>query len=137
MSASPHRRPTGRRRLALAGAATLVAAGLGAVPLVVKADAVAPADLAHDVLPARDGWAASGSGTTGGRAADAAHVFTVSTRAELARALAAGPAGPACWPGSSAAWPVPAPPADRGTASAPAPCPGRGSSSRPWPPPEP
>ncbi|MFJ3725742.1 pectinesterase family protein [Streptomyces sp. NPDC090045] len=63
------------------------------MPLVVKADAVAPADLAHDVLPARDGWAASGSGTTGGRAADAAHVFTVSTRAELARALAAGPAG--------------------------------------------
>lgn len=57
MSAAPHRRPTGRRRLALAGAATLVAAGLGAVPLVVKADAVAPADLAHDVLPARDGWA--------------------------------------------------------------------------------
>ncbi|WP_405791408.1 pectinesterase family protein [Streptomyces sp. NBC_00029] len=93
MSAAPHRRPTGRRRLALAGAGTLVAAGLGAVPLVVKADAVAPADLAHGVLPARDGWAASGSGTTGGSAADAAQVFTVSTRAELARALAAGPAG--------------------------------------------
>ncbi|WP_405436506.1 pectinesterase family protein [Streptomyces avidinii] len=92
MSASPHRRPTGRRRLALVGAAALVAAGLGAVPLVVKADAVAPADLAHGVLPARDGWAASGSGTTGGRAAAAARVFTVSTRAELARALAAGPA---------------------------------------------
>ncbi|MFJ7269657.1 pectinesterase family protein [Streptomyces sp. NPDC099050] len=92
MSASPHRRPAGRRRLALAGAATLVAAGLGAVPLVVKAGAVAPADLAHGVLPARDGWAASGSGTTGGRAAAAARVFTVSTRAELARALAAGPA---------------------------------------------
>nr|WP_323183574.1 pectinesterase family protein [Streptomyces virginiae] len=93
MSASPHRRPTGRRRLALAGAATLVAAGLGAVPLVVRADAVAPADLAHGVLPARDGWAASGSGTIGGRAADTAHVFTVSTRAELVRALSAGPAG--------------------------------------------
>ncbi|MFD9008184.1 polysaccharide lyase family 1 protein, partial [Streptomyces sp. NPDC059552] len=92
MSASPHRRPVGRRRLALVAAAALVAAGLGAVPLVVKADAVAPADLAHGVLPARDGWAASGSGTTGGRAAAAARVFTVSTRAELARALAAGPA---------------------------------------------
>ncbi|MFD9479640.1 hypothetical protein [Streptomyces nojiriensis] len=63
------------------------------MPLVAKADAVAPADLAHGVLPARDGWAASGSGTTGGSAADAAHVFTVSTRAELVRALAAGPAG--------------------------------------------
>ncbi|MFI7356399.1 pectinesterase family protein [Streptomyces avidinii] len=92
MSASPHRRPTGRRRLALVGAATLVAAALGAVPLVVKADAVAPADLAHGALPARDGWAASGAGTTGGRAATAGRVFTVSTRAELARALAAGPA---------------------------------------------
>nr|MDT0519730.1 pectinesterase family protein [Streptomyces sp. DSM 41633] len=92
MSASPHRRPTGRRRLALVGAATLVAAGLGAVPLVVTADAVVPADLAHEVLPVRDGWAASGSGTTGGRAAAAARVFTVSTRAELAKALAAGPA---------------------------------------------
>lgn len=92
MSASPHRRPTGRRRLALVGAATLVATGLGAVPLVVEADAVAPADLAHGALPAREGWAASGSGTTGGRAAAAARVFTVSTRAELARALAAGPA---------------------------------------------
>lgn len=54
---------------------------------------MAPADLAHGVLPARDGWAASGSGTTGGAAADAAHVFTVSTRAELVRALSAGPAG--------------------------------------------
>ncbi|WP_328960430.1 pectinesterase family protein [Streptomyces virginiae] len=93
MTASAHRRLTGRRRLALAGAATLVAAGLGAVPLVAKADAVAPADLAHGVPAARDGWAASGSGTTGGRAADAAHVFTVSTRAELVRALAASPAG--------------------------------------------
>lgn len=92
MSASPHRRPTGRRRLALVGAAALVAAGLGVIPLVVKAEAVAPADLAHGVLPARDGWAASGSGTTGGSAAATARVFTVSTRAELVRALAAGPA---------------------------------------------
>ncbi|MEU7062796.1 pectinesterase family protein [Streptomyces sp. NPDC046161] len=91
-AASPHRRPTGRRRLALIGLATLAAAGLGAVPLVVNAGAAAPADLAHGVLPARDGWAADGAGTTGGRTADPAHVFTVSTRAELARALAAGPA---------------------------------------------
>ncbi|WP_405496490.1 hypothetical protein [Streptomyces sp. NBC_00096] len=68
MSASPHRRPTGRRRLVLVAVAVLVAAGLGAVPLVVQADAVAPADLAHGVLPARDGWAASGTGTTGGSA---------------------------------------------------------------------
>lgn len=92
MSASPHRRPTARRRLALVAVATAAAAGLGAVPLVMNADASAATDLAHGVLPARDGWAASGSGTTGGRAAAAARVFTVSTRAELAKALAAGPA---------------------------------------------
>lgn len=91
MPASPHRRPTGRRRLALIGAAAVAAAGLGAVPLVMNADAAAT-DLAHAVLPAKDGWAASGSGTTGGRDADAAHVFTVSTRAELVKALKAGPA---------------------------------------------
>lgn len=93
MSASPHRRPTARRRLALAGAATVVAAGLGAVPLIVHAGAAAPPGLDRGVLPARDGWAASGAGTTGGRAADAARVFTVSTRAALAKALTAGPAG--------------------------------------------
>ena len=90
MPASPHRRPTGRRRLALIGAAAVAAAGLGAVPLVMNADAAAT-DLAHGVLPAKDGWAASGSGTTGGRDADAAHVFTVATRAELVKALKATP----------------------------------------------
>ncbi|GAA5014886.1 polysaccharide lyase family 1 protein [Kitasatospora paranensis] len=91
MSASSHRRPVGRRRLALIGAAAVAAAGLGAAPLVMSADAAAT-DLAHGVLPAKDGWAASGAGTTGGRAADAAHVFTVSTRAELVKALKAAPA---------------------------------------------
>ncbi|WUO59946.1 polysaccharide lyase family 1 protein [Streptomyces sp. NBC_00280] len=44
-------------------------------------------DLAHQVLPAKDGWAASGTGTTGGAQADSAHVFTVSTRAQLVKAL--------------------------------------------------
>lgn len=46
-----------------------------------------PVDLYHQVLPAKDGWAASGSGTTGGAKADAAHTFTVSTRAQLVKAL--------------------------------------------------
>ncbi|MFD9126483.1 polysaccharide lyase family 1 protein [Kitasatospora sp. NPDC059571] len=92
MSVSSHRRPVGRRRLALIGAAAVTAAGLGAVPLVMNADAAAT-DLAHGVLPAKDGWAASGSGTTGGQAADTAHVFTVGTRAELVKALTAAPAG--------------------------------------------
>jgi len=46
-----------------------------------------PVDLAHQTLPAKDGWAASGAGTTGGSKADSAHVYTVSTRAQLVKAL--------------------------------------------------
>ncbi|MFE9404957.1 polysaccharide lyase family 1 protein [Streptomyces sp. NPDC006530] len=94
MSASSHRRSPARKRRVLIGAATasLVAAGLAVVPLTMSAGAAA-VDLAHAVLPANDGWASSGTGTTGGRDADAAHTFTVSTRAELAKALGAGPAG--------------------------------------------
>jgi pectate lyase len=44
-------------------------------------------DLYHQTLAAKDGWAASGSGTTGGAKADSAHTFTVSTRAQLVKAL--------------------------------------------------
>ncbi|MDX3577870.1 MULTISPECIES: pectate lyase [unclassified Streptomyces] len=47
-------------------------------------------DLGRQVLPANDGWASSGTGTTGGSAADAAHVHTVTTWAEFKAALAAG-----------------------------------------------
>jgi pectate lyase len=68
------------------GAGTVAAVGLGSLSFVVSS-ASAAADLAHQVLPAKDGWAASGTGTTGGSAADSAHVFTVSTRAELVKAL--------------------------------------------------
>jgi pectate lyase len=67
-----------------------VAAGAGAVSLVMNAHAgttAAAADLYHQALPAKDGWAASGTGTTGGSAADSAHTFTVSTRAQLVKAL--------------------------------------------------
>jgi pectate lyase len=53
---------------------------------VVNANAEA-VDLYHQALPAKDGWAASGSGTTGGAKADSAHTFTVSTRAQLVKAL--------------------------------------------------
>ena len=53
----------------------------------------APAHAGHDparqVLPAGDGWASSGPGTTGGSAAPADHVHTVRTRAEFVAALAA------------------------------------------------
>ncbi|MDL5200823.1 pectate lyase [Streptomyces sp. ALI-76-A] len=47
-------------------------------------------DIARDTLPANDGWAAYGSGTTGGAAADDAHVYTVTDRAGLVRALDGG-----------------------------------------------
>ncbi|WUO17646.1 polysaccharide lyase family 1 protein [Streptomyces sp. NBC_00289] len=46
-----------------------------------------PVDLYHQTLAAKDGWASSGTGTTGGTKADAAHTFTVSTRAQLVKAL--------------------------------------------------
>ncbi|MEV0646170.1 polysaccharide lyase family 1 protein [Phytomonospora sp. NPDC050363] len=41
----------------------------------------------HPTLPANDGWAAAGPGTTGGSAAAPANVHVVSTRAELVAAL--------------------------------------------------
>lgn len=43
--------------------------------------------LGRQVLPANDGWAAEGTGTTGGSAADDGHVFVVENRAELVAAL--------------------------------------------------
>jgi hypothetical protein len=69
-----HRRSLRGRRTALLSAAAVAAAGLGAVPFVMNANAGA-VDLAHQALPAKDGWAASGSGTTGGSKADAAHTL--------------------------------------------------------------
>ena len=50
--------------------------------------------LGRQVLGANDGWAAYGTGTTGGSAADAAHVYTVTDWAEFKAALAAGGAAP-------------------------------------------
>ncbi|MFF3505105.1 polysaccharide lyase family 1 protein [Streptomyces sp. NPDC003247] len=49
-----------------------------------------PRDAARQTLPANDGWASYGTGTTGGAAADAEHVYTVTTWAEFKAALAAG-----------------------------------------------
>lgn len=49
--------------------------------------------LARQPLAAGDGWAAAGTGTTGGSAADAAHTFVVRNRAELVAALS-GAAAP-------------------------------------------
>ncbi|ETK35755.1 pectate lyase family protein [Microbispora sp. ATCC PTA-5024] len=46
------------------------------------------ADLGRRTLPANDGWASAGTGTTGGAAAPAANVHVVSDRAGLVAALA-------------------------------------------------
>lgn len=95
-----------RSRNVLAALATAVSAVLVSA-LLVEPSAAGPARAAGDArtngeaqrlswaarqlgrqaLPANDGWAADGTGTTGGAAADAAHVFVVSTRAELVDAL--------------------------------------------------
>ncbi|MFI5801836.1 polysaccharide lyase family 1 protein [Streptomyces sp. NPDC051561] len=48
-----------------------------------------PRDPARQALPAGDGWASEGPGTTGGSRAAAAHTYTVSTWEELRAALAA------------------------------------------------
>jgi pectate lyase len=51
-------------------------------------------DLARQTLAANDGWASYGTGTTGGAAADAEHVHTVTTWAGFKAALAAGGSAP-------------------------------------------
>lgn len=73
-----------RRRMCLVGATALV---LGVTGPAVSAEA-AP-DPARQVLAAGDGWASDGTGTTGGAAAPASRVFTVSTWAQFRAALAA------------------------------------------------
>jgi pectate lyase len=47
----------------------------------------APRDLGREVLGANDGWAAAGSGTTGGSLATSDQVYTVTNRRELIAAL--------------------------------------------------
>jgi pectate lyase len=84
--ASPSHRRSLRTRRTLVVSAAVVAAGVGAGVVVMNANAQ-PVDLFHQTLAAKDGWASSGTGTTGGTKADAAHTFTVSTRAQLVKAL--------------------------------------------------
>ncbi|SES29122.1 pectate lyase [Streptomyces sp. yr375] len=85
MVAPSHRRSLRSRRVLVVTAAA-VAAGVGAGVVVMNANA-GTVDLYHQTLAAKDGWASSGTGTTGGSKADAAHTFTVSTRAQLVKAL--------------------------------------------------
>lgn len=83
------------RRLARHGAAGVA---LGLLLLTAPAPALATGDpsgpgwwaqqLARQPLAAGDGWGASGAGTTGGSAADDAHVFVARDRNEFAAAVA-------------------------------------------------
>lgn len=50
------------------------------------------AQLAREVLPPNDGWAAAGNGTTGGSAATPDRVFVVTNRTELLASLSSGTA---------------------------------------------
>ena len=77
------------RLLTVAAAAALVVGGL-AVPAAASpaGDLAAAVRLARQPLSPDDGWAAAGSGTTGGAAADDAHVLLVRDRAELIAAVA-------------------------------------------------
>ncbi|MFF3843691.1 polysaccharide lyase family 1 protein [Streptomyces sp. NPDC002328] len=72
---------------------SMVVVGCTALALTATgatAQAQSPRDPARQTLPAGDGWGSYGTGTTGGAAADAAHVYTVTTWAEFKAALAAG-----------------------------------------------
>ncbi|MCH5673104.1 pectate lyase [Streptomyces sp. CME 23] len=71
--------------------------GCTALVLGVTGTATAQAqgrDLGRQTLAAKDGWASYGTGTTGGSAADAAHVYTVTDWAGFKAALAAGGSTP-------------------------------------------
>ncbi|MFI8951325.1 polysaccharide lyase family 1 protein [Streptomyces sp. NPDC053750] len=63
-----------------------VAAGLLSL-LCVPAEADDTRDIGRETLSPNDGWAAAEGGTTGGAAADDTHVYTVTDRAGLVRAL--------------------------------------------------
>ncbi len=68
-------------------AATALLAGAASPVAAAPAGAASLTALGKQTLPANDGWAASAPGTTGGSAAAADHVFTVSNRSELVTAL--------------------------------------------------
>ncbi|KUN87491.1 pectate lyase family protein [Streptomyces griseoruber] len=77
----------------------VIAALVGCTALVLSVTGTASAhttsrDLGRQVLAANDGWGSYGTGTTGGSAADADHVYTVTTWAEFKAALAAGGSAP-------------------------------------------
>ncbi|MET9791890.1 pectate lyase family protein [Streptomyces canus] len=76
------------RAMVVAGCAALVLAVTGPTAQAQGHDA------ARETLATGDGWASDGTGTTGGTAADAAHVYTVTDWAGFKAALAAGGTAP-------------------------------------------
>ncbi|MFD0543416.1 pectate lyase [Streptomyces mexicanus] len=82
-----HGHAIGRRVAAVAGCTALVLAVTGTAS---ARTAHHTPDAARQVLAAKDGWAAHGTGTTGGARADAAHVYTVTTWDAFKAALADG-----------------------------------------------
>jgi pectate lyase len=77
------------RAVALTGCAALVLGVTGTATAHAG-----PRDPGREVLVPGDGWASEGAGTTGGSAADAEHVHTVTTWAEFKQALADGGSAP-------------------------------------------
>src|SRR6185436_5818905 len=75
-------------------AALLLAGSCLAEPAAFQEPTPTADDLAHETLPANDGWGSFSSGTTGGSAATADHVYTVTNRQELVAALAAAGTAP-------------------------------------------
>jgi pectate lyase len=80
-----------RLRTLMIGAICLAVGATTALTWPANASSTNPTDaalaIARQPLPANDGWAAAGTGTTGGSTADDAHIFVVRNRAELVAAL--------------------------------------------------
>ncbi|MGW5040225.1 pectate lyase family protein [Streptomyces parvulus] len=77
----------------LAGCTTLVLT-LTAATAQARPGHHPPRDAARQTLPVKDGWAAEGAGTTGGAAAEAGRVFTVTDWDGFRAALAVGGTAP-------------------------------------------
>ncbi|MEB8339007.1 pectate lyase family protein [Streptomyces endophyticus] len=90
---SAHRKSKQRFAVVAAGCTAVVLAATGTVTAAGAAESHGR-DLARQTLAQGDGWGSATTGTTGGAAADAAHVHTVTTWAGLKAAFAEGGTAP-------------------------------------------